>query len=99
MSVLTKSEIKKLRLVALLEGISFLALLFVAMPIKYMMDKPIFVEVLGPIHGLLFVLFVVLAYIYGEKCNWSFKKMGLIMLSSVLPFGTFYADHKVFSKL
>ena len=51
-------NIKTLRLVGLLEGISFLLLLFIAMPVKYMMDNPILVKYIGMGHGVLFVLFL-----------------------------------------
>ena len=55
-------NIKTLRLVGLLEGISFLLLLFIAMPVKYMMDNPILVKYIGMGHGVLFVLFLVVLF-------------------------------------
>ena len=55
-------NIKTLRLVGLIEGISFLLLLFIAMPVKYMMDNPILVKYIGMGHGVLFVLFLVVLF-------------------------------------
>lgn len=60
-------NIKTLRLVGLLEGISFLLLLFIAMPVKYMMDNPILVKYVGMGHGVLFVLFLVVLFAVCEK--------------------------------
>lgn len=62
-------NIKTLRLVGLLEGISFLLLLFIAMPVKYMMDNPILVKYIGMGHGILFVLFLVVLFAVCENRN------------------------------
>jgi len=62
-------NIKTLRLVGLLEGISFLLLLFIAMPVKYMMDNPILVKYVGMGHGVLFVLFLVVLFAVCENRN------------------------------
>lgn len=62
-------NIKTLRLVGLLEGISFLLLLFIAMPVKYMMDNPILVKYIGMGHGVLFVLFLVVLFAVCENRN------------------------------
>lgn len=90
--------IGRLRVVGLVEGISFLLLLFIAMPLKYLWGMPQAVRVVGSIHGALFILF--LYYImqaYAEK-NWSKRELMLALLSSVIPFGTFYADKHLFKK-
>ncbi|RYZ34498.1 MAG: DUF3817 domain-containing protein, partial [Myxococcaceae bacterium] len=52
------SALRQLRLIAFLEGLSFLGLLFVAMPVKYLLGQPLAVRVAGSVHGLLFLLFV-----------------------------------------
>ena len=62
-------NINTLRLVGLLEGISFLLLLFIAMPVKYMMDNPILVKYIGMGLGVLFVLFLVVLFAVCEKQN------------------------------
>ena len=92
------SKIKFLRLTGLLEGLSFLVLLLIAMPLKYMWDQPEMVSQVGMAHGLLFVLYILLVIIVGIKYDWSNKTIGWSLLASILPLGTFVADSKIFKK-
>jgi len=85
-----------LRITALLEGLSFLILLGVAMPLKYMYDKPEMVKIVGMAHGVLFIAYIMLVVIVREKMNWNFKQTAIALIASILPFGTFYADKKLF---
>lgn len=77
---------------AIAEGISFILLLFVAMPLKYFGGLPKAVTIAGSIHGALFIAFMVLTYMVKEQFNkpvsWSVKAF----LASIIPFGTFYMD-------
>ena len=82
------------RVVSFLEGTSYLLLLFVAVPIKYWMDDPQYVKLLGMPHGLLFVTYLVIAFLIKPELKWSNKTLGVVMLASVIPFGTFYVDKK-----
>lgn len=82
------------RIVALLEGVSYILLLFIAVPIKYIQDNPEYVKLLGMPHGLLFVAYVVLAIVIGIELKWNKKTMFIVLIASVLPFGTFYVDKK-----
>ena len=86
--------LKLFRVIAFLEGASLLLLLFFAMPMKYYFQEPIFVKTIGMAHGILFVIYIILAIMAKNELNWSFKKMGIICLASVLPFGTFYVEKK-----
>jgi integral membrane protein len=86
--------LKLFRVIAFLEGASLLLLLFFAMPMKYYFQEPIFVKTIGMAHGILFVIYIFLAIMAKIELNWSFKKMGIICLASVLPFGTFYVEKK-----
>jgi integral membrane protein len=95
-SELVKSTLGRLRIVAFLEGVSFLVLLGIAMPLKYLAGIPQAVRVVGMAHGVLFVLFVILLIQAAAERGWSFKKTALGFLSSLIPFGTFYADAKWF---
>lgn len=88
-------NIKTLRVVGVLEGISFLLLLFIAMPVKYMLDNPILVKYVGMGHGVLFVLFLVVLFIVCEKQKWSLKIFILGLLASILPFAPFIFDRKL----
>ena len=88
--------LQTLRIIALLEGLSFLGLLFIAMPMKYFMDMPTAVKIPGMAHGGLFVVYILLAIVVGLDKNWNTKQFAIVILGSILPFGTFYADKKVF---
>lgn len=89
----------RLRVIGFAEGVSYLLLLFIAVPLKRMGGHPEAVQVLGPIHGVLFIGYV-LAVIQAQiEYHWSMGKTGLALLASIIPGGTFYADHKYFRHL
>jgi integral membrane protein len=89
-----ENSIKAFRLISILEAVSFLVLLLIAMPLKYIWEMPEMVRIVGMAHGILFVLYVFGAYWMYEKLNWSFKTLAIVVICSVLPFGPFYADKK-----
>ena len=91
-----KMTLKTLRLIGLLEGISYLVLLGIAMPLKYYMDKPEMVKSVGMAHGVLFVLYVLFLLIVHIQYKWSILKTIGAFIASLVPFGTFYADKKWF---
>ena len=80
------------RKVAIAEGVSFLLLLFVAMPLKYFANMPMAVKIMGSLHGVLFVAFVVLAWEVKGDNRKSFLWLLKAGLASLLPFGTFIMD-------
>jgi integral membrane protein len=86
------------RIISFLEGISYLLLLFVAVPIKYFQGDVSYVKMLGMPHGVLFMSYIVLAVVLQKKMKWNLKSLGIVMLASVIPFGTFYVDKKYFQK-
>ena len=86
--------IKAFRIITLIEGFSLLALLFLAMPLKYIWKMPQMVQVVGMAHGILFLLFVVLAIIVFYELKWSLKTLGIVMFASLIPFGYVYIDKK-----
>lgn len=86
--------LKTFRIIAFLEGLSYILLLFIATPIKYIMDEPKYVKLLGMPHGLLFIAYIALAVILGANLKWSKKILRNVLLASIIPFGTFYIDHK-----
>ncbi|MEO8933419.1 MAG: DUF3817 domain-containing protein [Xanthomarina sp.] len=86
------SLLNTFRIIALLEGVSYLLLLFIAVPIKYLAHDPQYVKLLGMPHGLLFVAYIILAVILGSKLKWEAKSLLFILAASVIPFGTFYVD-------
>ena len=86
--------IKVLRVISYLEGISYILLFFIAVPIKYYANDPSLVKLLGMPHGLLFVAYVILSLVSSKKYRWNSKKTLVVLISSVIPFGTFYVDYK-----
>ena len=85
-------------LVGLLEGISYLVLLCIAMPLKYMADMPEAVRIAGMVHGVLFVLFMLLLLQVVIEYKWSIGKGFLAFAASIVPFGTFFLDRLLIKK-
>jgi integral membrane protein len=80
------------RKIAKYEGISYLLLLFIAMPMKYVYDLPLAVTFVGSIHGLLFILFMIWMYMVYDAYNTNFRWIVKAFLASIIPFGTFVMD-------
>ena len=85
----------RLRTIAFLEGISYLLLLFIAMPLKYLAGMPMAVRIVGSLHGVLFVwLFLLIAQGYFRRQKdfaWSFR----IAIASLIPFAMFFIDARL----
>ena len=81
--------------VSLAEGISFLVLLLIAMPLKYAANLPQAVMVVGMLHGLLFIAYVILAFMVRGELTWGFRRLLWILVLSVLPAGAFFAERSV----
>ncbi len=84
-----------LRLVGWLEGISFLVLLGVAMPLKYAAGKPMAVKVAGWIHGALFVLLCAVLLAVMRRRRWPLGRGALVFAAALLPFGPFLVDRRI----
>ncbi|MBF0695688.1 MAG: DUF3817 domain-containing protein [Flavobacterium sp.] len=82
--------------IAFLEGTSLLLLLFIAMPLKYIGNDPTAVKYVGMAHGVLFVVYILMAIMMKIEYSWSWKKFFVVCLASMVPFGTFYTDKKYF---
>jgi integral membrane protein len=80
------------RKTAFIEGVSFLVLLFIAMPLKYVANMPKAVTIVGGLHGVLFVALAVTAYLVKDKYNKSIQWGLMVFIASIIPFGTFYMD-------
>jgi integral membrane protein len=97
---LFKTKTGRLRIIAFLEGISLLILVFIAVPMKYYFQNPAGSKVMGPIHGALFLLFVFTALSVGVEQKWKFRTTTWkVLLACIIPFGTFYIDYQVLRKL
>ena len=84
-----------LRKTGIAEGISFLLLLGIAMPLKYLFNQPMAVTIVGWVHGILFVAFLFLAWEVKTDRNKSWKWFALAFLAAILPTGTFFFDKKL----
>lgn len=82
------------RIVGFLEGISYLLLMSLGLYYKYVLNDPSFVKLFGMPHGLLFMLYLILAYLIKDEMQWKFKDLSIVFLGSIIPFGTFYVDQK-----
>lgn len=80
------------RKTAIIEGISYLILLFVAMPIKYILDIPEPVKYFGWIHGVLFLFYMAVLIIAAVNYKWNIKRIVIYVIGSVLPFVPFILD-------
>ncbi|HEA30963.1 MAG TPA: DUF3817 domain-containing protein [Leeuwenhoekiella sp.] len=80
------------KILSILEGISLLGLLVVTMPLKYYYDNPAPNQWLGMAHGILFILYVVCAFLVKQKLQWSLKTLFIVLICSVIPLGTFWMD-------
>jgi integral membrane protein len=81
--------------VALLEGLSFVVLLFVAMPLKYLAGMPLAVRIVGSIHGALFLAFLAVLYRAAGARRWPLGRALLAFTASIVPFGTFVLDRSL----
>jgi len=87
--------IAALRIAGLLEGISFLVLLLVAMPLKYLAKMPLPVSIVGGIHGFLFVAYVALAILAAVVFRWPIVRLLFALVASIVPTGTFWFDRRL----
>lgn len=88
------SFINVFRIIALLEGVSYILLLFIATPIKYLADDPQYVKLLGMPHGILFIAYIALAFVFKNDFSWTKKQFYMVLIASIIPFGTFYIGKK-----
>ena len=89
------SPVPLLRRLALIEGISFLILLFIAMPLKYLAGMPLAVVVTGWIHGVLFVLFALALLRTKLIAKWPLGRCAMVFVAALLPFGPFVIDRRM----
>ena len=82
------------RVIALLEGISYILLMTIGLYFKYELNDDAYVKLLGMPHGVLFILYILIAFLLRKQEKWSFINFAIILFASFIPFGTFYVDRK-----
>jgi len=93
------SELKKFRFINKVEGISFIILLFIAMPLKYQFGYPIATKIAGMAHGLLVFTFIYQIIEAKREAGFTLKETALYVLLSLVPFGSFYTDKLLAKKM
>jgi integral membrane protein len=90
-----KENLEKFRKVGIIEGISYLVLLFIAMPLKYWFDMPMATKIIGSAHGVLFIAYCYFLYVSAKEYKFSFMFQITLFIASLIPFATFITDKKL----
>jgi integral membrane protein len=90
-----RSALTRYRVMAYVVGVGLLVLVLVAMPLKYLADEPVLVETVGPVHGFLYMVYLVTVLDLALRCRWSAKRAVLVMLAGTIPFLSFVAERRV----
>lgn len=93
------SELQKFRLINKIEGISFIILIFIAMPLKYSFGYPIATKIVGMLHGLLVFVFIYQIIEAKKEAGFTLKETALYTIMSLIPFGSFYTDKLLAKKM
>jgi integral membrane protein len=88
-------SLERLRIIGNIEGISYLLLLGIAMPMKYMGNMPQAVRIAGSVHGFLFVAFCIALVVVWRTRKWPYEKVAMAFILSIIPFGTFFLDKQI----
>jgi integral membrane protein len=83
------------RVMAYVVGVALVVLVVVGLPLKYLADQPQVVATVGPLHGFLYIVYLVAAFDVGRRANWPITRLGLVMLAGTIPFLSFYAERQV----
>ena len=84
-----------LRILGNVEGVSYLLLIFIAMPLKYAYDMPMAVKIIGMVHGVLFVAYCMVLALCMKKFSWKLGFGVYLFIATLIPFGTFVTDRKL----
>ncbi|HZN17292.1 MAG TPA: DUF3817 domain-containing protein [Micromonosporaceae bacterium] len=86
------SALRRFQVIAYVVGVLLLVLALVAMPLKYLADQPALVEMVGPVHGFLYMAYLVLAFDLSRRAGWSLGRTALLLLAGTVPFASFAAE-------
>lgn len=89
------TALDRFRRVSLLEGASYIALMAVAMPLKYLAGVPMAVTVVGAVHGGLFLLFGLALFVVTLDQRWSLRAAGVALLAAMIPLGAFWLERQL----
>ncbi|TCC43477.1 DUF3817 domain-containing protein [Kribbella sindirgiensis] len=94
-----RGALTRYRVIAYVVGVMLLLLLFVAMPLKYLGDNPAAMNVIGPLHGFLYVVYLLGTFDLFRRVRWSFPRLVLMAVAGTIPFLSFYAERKTSHEL
>lgn len=92
---MTTPNLKWLKIAALFEGTPLIALVCIVVPFKYWLDMPIFVKIIGPVHGVLFLIFITTLLLHYIKGRINGRLTGIGAIASLIPFGSFIYKAKL----
>lgn len=90
-----RAALVRYRLIAYVVGVGLIALVLVGVPLKYLADQPTVVEIVGPLHGFLYVVYLLLTLDLSVRCRWRLRRTLLVMLAGTVPFLSFVAERIV----
>jgi integral membrane protein len=90
-----QGALTRYRVIAWIVGVGLLTLVLVGMPLKYLGHNDTVVAIVGPIHGFLFMIYLVLTFDLARRASWPFLRMILVMAAGTIPFLSFWAERKV----
>lgn len=93
-----RDVLTRFRAISAIEGLSFLLLVFIAMPIKYIGENPYPVKILGMMHGVLFIIFMISLFETKIRKSWDTGMVFQLFVLSLIPFGAFFIERKVKSQ-
>lgn len=90
-----KGSLVRYRVMAYVTGVWLILLVCIAVPLKYLAGRPFLVDIVGPVHGVIYMIFLVAAYDLARRCRWSLTRTVLVALAGTIPFLSFVAERKV----
>lgn len=89
------AALTRYRVIAYIVGVLLIVLAFVAMPMKYIWDDSTLVEIVGPVHGFAYMVYLVIAFDLAVRAKWRFVRTGLVLLAGTIPVMSFVAERRV----
>ncbi len=90
-----RGALVRYRVMAYVTGVWLILLVCIAVPLEYAFGRPFLANIVGPVHGFLYIVYLLASYDLGQRCRWSLTRMGLVMLAGTVPFVSFVAERKV----
>jgi integral membrane protein len=94
-----RAALLRYRVVAYVVGVGLVVLVCIGVPLKYLADDPAVVKVVGPLHGALFIVYLLVTADLAWRCRWSLVRTGLVMVAGTVPFMSFVAERLVTRRL